>query len=85
MMGAEKNDVIERLYKDASDRIERTMNAHDSITAQTNNEYSFHPQISKTSKYISEQSEMFSGNNKDFFDRQQKFIEQKLEKRELVK
>ena len=33
MMGAEKNDVIERLYKDASDRIERTMNAHDSITA----------------------------------------------------
>jgi hypothetical protein len=31
---------------------------------------------------MSENSKMFSGNNKDFFDRQQAFLEKQIENRE---
>jgi hypothetical protein len=62
-------DVVERLYKDANSRIEKNMNYHDSVNEQLNRDHPFHPQISTTSKYMSEQSNMFNGNYKDFYER----------------
>lgn len=40
-----------------------------SVNENMNKEYSFHPQISKCSAYMSASNDLFSGNNKDFYDR----------------
>ena len=56
-----------------------------SVHDQLNKEYSFHPQISKSSAFMSEKSDMFNGNLKDFYDRQQQFIQRQLEKKEEFK
>ena len=53
-----------------------------SVNEQMNREYSFHPHISKSSAYLSAQSDMFSGNMKDFYDRQEAYVKKQLEKRE---
>ena len=47
-------DVVERLYKDANSRIEKSMNYNDSVNEQLNRDHPFQPQISTTSKYMSE-------------------------------
>ena len=47
------NSVVERLYRDANDRIEKQMSHNVSVNENLNNEYSFHPQISKCSAYMS--------------------------------
>lgn len=46
------------------------MNHTESHNEQLNRDYSFQPQISKTSNYISEKSDLFNGNLKDFYERQ---------------
>lgn len=63
------NSVVDRLYRDANDRIEKQMSNNVSMNEQMNREYSFHPQISKTSAYLSAQNDNFSGNMKDFHAR----------------
>ena len=45
------------------------MHFTESYNEQLNKHYTFHPQISKTSNYMSEKSDMFNGNLKDFYDR----------------
>lgn len=67
-------NVVDRLYKDAADRIEKTMNYNESVHEQMNKDYTFHPSISKSSNYISEHSKLFNGNNKDFYERQEQFL-----------
>lgn len=52
--------AAERLYKDAQDRLEKQF-------FQTTND--FKPQISHGSKYMTENSNMFAGNLKDFHSR----------------
>jgi len=83
-------DVVDRLYRDAHDRIEKTL-IHEE---QLSKEHPFQPHISKSSAGklsnlvnvgLSEKSDMFNGNLKDFYERQQKFIEKQAEKRELAK
>ena len=76
------NSVVERLYRDANERIEKQMTHNVSVNENINKEYSFHPQISKSSAFMSAQNEMFSGNMKDFYDRQENFIKRQVEKRE---
>ena len=41
----------------------------------------YNPNISQTSKWISEQSNMFNGNLKDFHARQEAFLQKQQEKR----
>ncbi len=45
------------------------MNYTDSYNEHLNKEHPFQPQISKTSNYISEKSDFFNGNLKDFYER----------------
>jgi hypothetical protein len=73
--------VVDRLYSDANDRIQKQMSHNVSVNEQMNKEYSFHPHISKSSAYMSAQSEMFNGNMKDFYDRQEAFIKKQQENR----
>ena len=82
-MAVIKNEapVVERLYKDANDRIEKQMSHNVSVNEQLNREYSFHPQISKSSAYLSAQSDMFSGNMKEFHERQEAFLKKQQENR----
>ena len=61
--------VVERLYKDAAERIEKSMNYTVSVNEESNKTHTFQPQISKQSAYMSDKSNMFSGNNKDFIER----------------
>lgn len=53
------NSVVERLYRDANDRIEKQMNHNVSVNEHINKEYSFHPHISKSSAFLSAQNDMF--------------------------
>lgn len=53
-----------------------------SVNENINKEYSFHPHISKSSAFLSAQNDMFSGNMKDFYERQEAFIKKQYEKRE---
>ena len=65
----QSNSVVERLYRDANERIEKQMSHNVSVNEHLNKEYSFHPHISKSSAFLSAQNDMFSGNMKDFYDR----------------
>ena len=74
--------VQERLYKDATDRLERnffkTMHEDVNLTPRGNsmkNPKQFQPNISQSSKWISENSHMFNGNLKDFHERQNAFLQ----------
>ena len=58
------------------------MNHTQSYNEHLGREYSFQPQISKTSNYLSEKSDYFHGNLKDFYERQQAFVQRTMEKRE---
>jgi hypothetical protein len=78
-------NVVERLYKDAADRIQKTMTRTESVNEQMNREHTFCPSISKTSQHMSEYNAMFFGNNKDFYERQQQFLEKQQENKELIK
>ena len=75
-------DVVERLYQDAANRIDKQMNHTESYHDQLNRDCSFQPHISKTSNYLSEKSDQFNGNLKDFYDRQQAFLTKQQEKRQ---
>ena len=55
--------VQERLYRDATDRLER--NFFNTMVEGDKGK----PSISQQSKWISENSQMFNGNLKDFHDR----------------
>ncbi len=58
------------------------MNHNMSVNEQINKDYSFQPHISKSSNFMSAQSDMFNGNMKDFYDRQEAFIKRQYEKKE---
>ncbi|CDW79342.1 UNKNOWN [Stylonychia lemnae] len=75
-------DVVERLYQDAANKINKQMQQHESYNEQLQKDYSFQPHISKTSNYLSEKSDLFNGNLKDFYERQQAFVQKQTEKRE---
>ena len=74
--------VVDRLYRDANERIEKQMSHNMSVSEQMSKDYSFHPQISKASNLLSNQSDQFSGGMKDFYDRQEAFVKRQLEKKE---
>jgi len=86
--------VTERLYQDATDRLERNYFSNENDINLGNqvgrssklmqNAYGnqYQPHISHQSKFISEQSNMFNGNNKDFIERQNAFLQKQQEKRE---
>lgn len=62
-------NFAERLYSDAAGRIEKSMHFTESVNDQLNRQHPFHPQISKTSNYMSEKSDYFNGNLKEFYER----------------
>lgn len=65
-----KLSVNDRLYKDATDRLERNFFAQGDDT-----QFGKHkPNISQTSKSIINKNEMFQGNLKNFHDRQNEFL-----------
>ena len=57
--------AAERLYRDATDRLEKNF-----FNSMTENKGGQSQMISQTSKWITEQSNMFNGNLKDFHARQ---------------
>ena len=67
--------VKERLYRDATDRLERNF-----FNTMVENDKG-RPQISQQSKWISENSQMFNGNLKDFYERQNAFLQKQSENR----
>ena len=67
---------MERLYRDANERIEKQMTHNMSVNDQLNREYSFHPQISDVYSSAS------GGNVKDFYERQEAFVKRQYEKKE---
>jgi hypothetical protein len=54
------------------------------VTEQLSKDCSFHPQISKSSAYMSAHSDMFSGNLKEFYERQEAFLKRQHEKRQAI-
>lgn len=61
--------VQERLYRDATDRLERNF-----FNTMVENDPQ-KPHISQQSKWISENSQMFNGHMKDFYERQNAFLQ----------
>ena len=80
--------AAERLYRDATDRLEKNFFQSIQETGNkgqyfdNNHAATFHPAISHSSKWISENSNMFNGNLKDFHARQAAFLQKQQENRE---
>lgn len=93
IQNCQAQEVSDRLYSDASTRIERNQRSKMSIRDMTNQSmnssmvdpYQFHPEISDVSKVIAEKSEMYQGGLKDFQTRQSEFLERQREKREKLR
>ena len=86
-------NVVDRLYNDASSRIERNMKSqmsirsvqNQSMMSGNNDAYTFHPAISDASKVLAEKNDLYQGDYKDFQTRQTEFIERQREKREALR
>lgn len=74
--------MIERLTKDASERIEKTHKMHEDLNNEVSNMYPFKPQLSTFSGNSMMNKTMFKDDGKDFFERQQEFLHRQHEKRE---
>lgn len=72
-------DVVDRLYRDATTRLEKTffnsMENDNPRFSAAGGGTQYQPNISQSSKWISEQSNMFNGNLKDFHARQEAFLQ----------
>jgi hypothetical protein len=79
--------VTERLYNDASTRLEkqaRTQNTsvRAASTKLEEDSYTFKPAICSTSKLLTENNELYQGSFKNFEQRQQEYLSRQVEKRQ---
>lgn len=80
--GSVKNiNVVERLTKDASDRIENLNRKNEDMNHELSQMYPFRPQLS-TFTSNSHNNTMYNFETKNFYERQQEFLHKQHEKRE---
>lgn len=81
-----KLSVNERLYKDATDRLERNFFAQGDAGQYGGQSASarHRPSISQTSKQMAQGNQMFQGNLKNFHERQNEFLKKQMEKKQEI-
>lgn len=79
MYGSSKNiNVVERLTKDASERIEKSFKKNEDLNNDFSVMYPFCPQLSTFSS--KDQNRTMFNDNRDFYERQQEFLHKQHEK-----
>jgi hypothetical protein len=82
MYGSNKNlDFVDRMTKDASDRVEKNNKKNDDFNHEMSAMYPFKPQLSTFSNN-SHNKTMYILDDKNFYERQQEFLHKQHEKRE---
>ena len=67
--------MVDRLYKDANNRIEKEMQHQEAFNEYLSKIYPFRPQLSHDGINNNISSHSIAANHKEFYDRQQTFLQ----------